>query len=257
VSFEVSGDAYAQFMGRFSMPLARLFAEHVGVVPGQTALDVGCGTGALTQVLVQRLGARRVCGTDPSESFLAVMRERLPEVEVRRGRAEELPFEDDRFDVVLAQLVVHFMTNAVRGLREMARVARPGGLVAANVWDHAGSWGALAVFWDAARTDDPNVIDESHLPGVRQGHLEELFSTAGFADVTATTLTVEVPHESFEAWWHPFTLGVGPAGAYVAGLDAGAREALRNRCRALLPDDAGVTRASAWTVVARVPTTPG
>jgi hypothetical protein len=133
----------------------------------------------------------------------------------------------------------------------MARVARPGGLVAANVWDHAGNSGPLVVFWYAARTDDPNVIDESHLPGVRQGHLEELFSTAGLAAVTAITLTVEVPHESFEAWWHPFTLGVGPAGTYVAGLDARARDALRNRCRALLPDGAGVTKASVSTVVAR------
>jgi SAM-dependent methyltransferase len=251
VSFEVSGEAYAQFMGRFSVPLARLFADHVGVAAGQTALDVGCGTGALTRVLVERLGASQVGAAEPSEAFLGIVREQLPGVDVRRGRAEELPFEDGRFDVVLAQLVVHFMADPVRGLREMARVSRPGGVVAANVWDHAGNSGPLAVFWDAARATDPDVVDEAHLPGVRQGHLEELFTAAGLTDLAATTLTVMVPHESFDAWWHPFTLGVGPAGAYVAGLDPQQRDALRDRCRVLVPDGPGVTRASAWTVAGR------
>jgi len=257
MSFEVSADAYRMFMGRFSVPLAHLFADHVGVTAGQTALDVGCGTGALTQVLVDRLGGDRVSATDPSQSFLAVMRERLPEVDVRQGRAEDLPFEDDHFAVVLAQLVVHFMADPVRGLREMARVARPGGLVAVNVWDHAGGSGPLAVFWAAARAADPNVADESDLPGVRQGHLQELFAAADLTDVTATALTIEVPYESFDAWWYPFTLGVGPAGVYVAGLDAGARDALRERCRTLIINGADVTTASAWTVVARVPATAG
>ena len=256
VSFEVTAEAYAQFMGRFSVPLARLFADHVGVAAGQTALDVGCGTGALTDVLVQRLRPRQVCAIDPSESFLAVMRERLPGVEVRRGRAEQLPFDDDRFDVVLAQLVVHFMSDPVRGLKEMARVARPGRLVAANVWDHAGGGGPLAVFWEAARAGDPDVAGESDLPGVREGHLQELFTEAGLTDFTSATLTVAVPHDSFDAWWHPFTLGVGPAGTYLAGLNPDERDALRRRCQARVPDGSGVTRARAWAVVARVPTNP-
>ena len=256
MSFEVSGDAYGQFMGRFSAPLARLFADRVTISAGQTALDVGCGTGALTQVLVERLGAARVSATDPSQSFLAVMRERFGGIDVRAGRAEALPFDDDRFDVVLAQLVVHFMTDPVLGLREMARVARPGGLVAANVWDHAGESGPLAVFWRAARAGHPDLADESRLPGVREGHLAELFVAAGLTDLTSGTLTVEVPHASFEAWWQPFTLGVGPAGAHVASLDDTARDALKGRCRALLPDGPGVTTASAWTVVGRVPPAP-
>lgn len=253
VSFEVEADAYDAFMGRFSGPLAVLFADAVGVTGGQSALDVGCGTGALTGVLVRRLGPERVAAVDPSESFVEVVRQRFPTVDVRRATAEDLPHATDSYDVVLSQLVVHFMADPVRGIREMARVARPGGAVGANVWDHGGGTGPLAVFWAAVRSMDAHAPDESHLPGVREGHLLALFEQAGLARPTAASLSVEVAHASVEQWWQPFTRGVGPAGAYVAALTADARDELRRRCEAMLPVGPFTTRATAWTVWAVAP----
>ena len=118
----------------------------------------------------------------------------------------------------MAQLVVHFMADPVLGLREMARVTRPGGAAGACVWDHAGGRGPLAAFWSAVREMDPAADDESRLPGVREGDLARLFAAAGFGGTQITTLTVRVRHASFAQWWEPFTLGVGPAGSYVASL---------------------------------------
>ncbi len=248
MSFEVGADAYARFMGRFSTPLAGLFADAVAVAPGQSALDVGCGTGALTEVLVERLGLPQVSAVDPSESFVEVMHQRFPTMDVRRGAAESLPHDAGTFDVTLAQLVVHFMSDPVAGIREMGRVTRPGGTVAANVWDFAGRTDPLAAFWAAVRSLDPQAPDESHRPGVREGHLAALFDEAGLAGATSTALTFEIRHDSFEQWWQPFTLGVGPAGAYVATLSESGRHELRDRCRSRLPDGPFATSARAWTV---------
>jgi SAM-dependent methyltransferase len=252
-SFFVGADAYQQFMGRFADPLAVRFADFAGVTGGATALDVGCGTGALTTVLVDRLGAAEVSAVDPSASFVEAARRRLPGVDVRQGRAEDLPFDDGRFDLVLAQLVVHFMTDPVAGLREMARVARPRGVIGAAVWDHGGGNGPLELFWSAVRELAPGAPDESDLPGVREGHLAALATEAGLADVDSAALTVEVGYESFEDWWRPYTLAVGPAGAHVAALDDAGRAALRERCRALLPPAPFSIRATAWAVRARTP----
>jgi SAM-dependent methyltransferase len=252
VSFEVSADAYGRFMGRYSEPLAMAFSARAGVAAGQRALDVGCGTGALTAELVGQLGAEAVSAVDPSESFVAAARSRLPGLDVRRAAAERLPFSDDVFDIALAQLVVHFMDDPVAGLREMSRVTRRGGVVAACVWDHAGGGGPLAVFWTAARDLDPDVRDESALAGAREGHLAELFAAAGLADIESGVLTVRASFASFDEWWEPFTLGVGPAGDHVRRLDATRRDALRGRCASLLPVDGPVDIvASAWTALGR------
>jgi SAM-dependent methyltransferase len=252
VTFDVSADAYLRFMGRYSEPLAAEFADRAGIARGQRALDVGCGPGALTAELARRLGTGAVCGAEPSESFAAAARERLPGVTISRAAAEHLPFGDGRFDAVLAQLVVHFMADPVAGLREMGRVARPGGVVAACVWDHAGGRGPLAVFWRAARELDPSVRDESGLAGVREGHLAELFAQAGLGRARDGILTVRVRQPSFEQWWEPFTLGVGPAGSYVASLAAEHRTALREQCRRLLPAGPVEVSASAWVAVSRL-----
>ena len=162
-------------MGRYSEPLAPQFADLAGIADGQRVLDVGCGPGALTAELVSRAGAEAVSAVEPSASFAAAARERLPGVDVRQAPAERLPFADGTFDAALAQLVVHFMADPVEGLREMARVTRPGGTVAACVWDHAGGRGPLAAFWSAVRQLDPAADDESGLAGVREGHLASLF----------------------------------------------------------------------------------
>jgi ubiquinone/menaquinone biosynthesis C-methylase UbiE len=196
VSFEVAADAYDRFMGRYSVPLATHFVEFAHVLPGQRAIDVGCGPGAVTGELVTRLGAEVVAAVDPSEQFVAAVRERHPGVDVRRAFAEDLPFADNEFDVSLAQLVVHFMADPLAGLGEMVRVTRPDGLVVASVWDHAGGRSPISLFWAAAREIDPKVDD----------------------------------------WWEPFRLGVGPAGTYAAGLEPEQLAALKERCRKLVPE---------------------
>ena len=251
MSFDVTADAYGRFMGRYSEPLAVEFATRAGVVAGERALDVGCGPGALTARLVELLGTEAVAAVDPSAPFVEAVRARLPDVDVHQGAAESLPFRDDVFDVTLAQLVVHFMTDPVAGLAEMARVTRPGGCVAACVWDHAGGSGPLAVFWRAVRDIDPQAHDESGLAGAREGHLADLCAAAGLQQIESTTLAVTVHVATFADWWEPFTLGVGPAGAYLAQLDEARRAHVRDRCAELLPPAPFEVTASAWCTVAR------
>jgi SAM-dependent methyltransferase len=244
--FDVAADAYDRFMGRYSSLLAPQMADLAGVASGQRALDVGCGPGALTAELVRRLGADHVAAVDPSSSFAEAARARHPGVDVREASAEALPFPEDTFDVALAQLVVHFMADPVGGMREMRRVTRTSGVVAACVWDHAGAKGPLGLFWEAARALDPAVVDESDLAGAREGHLAVLFEAAGFRDVRSSIVVARVEHPSFDAWWEPFTRGVGPAGAYVARLDEAARDRLRDACRARMPDGPITIDAMAW-----------
>jgi len=253
MSFNVSADAYLQFMGRYSEPLAEQFVELVGVGPGHHVLDVGCGPGVLTAPLVSACGDGAVSAADPSPPFVAAVRERFPGVDVREAPAEHLPYADATFDAALAQLVVHFMNDPTAGLREMSRVTRPGGTVAASVWDCAGPSGPLSVFWDAVHELDPAASGEAHLAGSREGHLVELAEGAGLAKVTPTSLTVRVPFASFEDWWAPYLLGVGPAGAYVAALDDTRRDELAAHCRALLPEAPFEHGATAWVVLAEAP----
>jgi SAM-dependent methyltransferase len=246
VSFIVGADAYDRFMGRYSAPLAPQLADFASITVAQRVLDVGCGPGALTAELVRRLGPDAVSAVDPSEPFVAAARQRHSGVSVQRAAAEHLPFEDDAFDAALAQLVVHFMADPVRGLREMARVTRKDGVVAACVWDHAGGQGPLGVFWEAVLELDRDAADESQLAGAREGHLAQLFRAAGLHEVEEGVLSVDVEHPSFEEWWEPFTLGVGPAGSYTAGLEARRQAQLRERCRELLPAAPFAVTARAW-----------
>jgi SAM-dependent methyltransferase len=252
MSFAVAAESYDRFMGRYSSPLAPLFAAFAGIEREQRVLDVGCGPGALTTELVRRLGETAVSAVDPSESFVQAVRDRLPGVTAEQASAEQLPFPDGSFDTAMAQLVVHFMADPVAGLAEMARVSRVNGVVAACVWDHAGGHGPLAAFWDAARELDDDVRDESDLAGVREGHLEVLFGAAGLRDIEATALSVSVEHPTFDEWWEPFTLGVGPAGMYTTSLDAGRQSRLRELCRERFVDEPFVVTARAWAAKGRV-----
>lgn len=246
MSFDVAADAYDRFMGRYSRLLSPQLANLAEVRGGQRVIDVGCGPGALTAELVSRLGPEAVAAVDPSEPFVAAAQARNPGVDVRRASAEQLPFPDRTFDTALAQLVVHFMSDPVAGLAEMARVTRQGGVVAACVWDHAGGHGPLAVFWQAARELDADVDDESRLAGTRAGHLSELFGAAGLTEIEETAHSANLEHPTFESWWEPFTLGVGPAGSHVARLDPEGQAELRERCRAVLPAAPFVLTAKAW-----------
>ena len=246
MGFDVAAEAYDSYMGRYSVLLSPQLADLAGVRGGQRALDVGCGPGALTAELVERLGPAAVAAVDPSESFVAAAAARNPGVDVRHASAERLPFEDGVFDATLAQLVVHFMRDPVAGLAEMARVTRRDGVVAACVWDFGGGLDPLRDFWAAARELEPEVIDESKLAGVREGHLAELSAAAGLREIEQATLTATLEHESFDDWWAPFTRRVGPAGAYLASLDPARQAELRERCRKRLPAAPFAITARAW-----------
>ncbi|MDQ6526664.1 class I SAM-dependent methyltransferase [Nocardioides sp. LHD-245] len=228
--FEVAADAYVRFMGTFSGPLAGLFADVglAGVDPTAPVLDVGCGPGMLTAELVRRRGAPDVAAVDPVASFVAATAAAHPEADVRAASAEALPFADAAFGATLAQLAVNFMTDPAAGTSEMRRVTRPGGRVSACVWDHAGGRGPLSPLWGAARALDPAVGGEGALPGAHGGDLTALLGAAGLREVTEVELTVAVRFARFADWWEPYTLGVGPAGAYVAGLDDPTRERLES-----------------------------
>jgi len=251
VTFDVAADAYDRFMGRYSRALSPQLADFAGVRDGQRVVDVGCGPGALTSELVARLGPEAVVAADPSQPFAEAARDRHPGVEVAVAPAEDLPFEDGAFDVALAQLVVPFMNDARGGLAEMRRVTRAGGVVAACAWDHGGGQSPLAPMWRAVRDLHPGALNESVQAGTREGHLAELMAQAGCTDVEDGALSVRIEHDTFDEWWEPFTLGVGPAGAFVAKLDPDAVEELREHCRTLAGDGPIVIPARAWAARGR------
>jgi ubiquinone/menaquinone biosynthesis C-methylase UbiE len=253
VTFEVPAEAYDAFMGRYSRHLSAQMADLAGVAAGQTVLDVGCGPGVLTAELVARVGAEEVTAVDPSERFVEAVGRRVPGVTVERASAESLPFRAETFDAALAQLVVHFMTDPVTGLREMRRVTRDGGAVAACVWDHAdGGSGPLSVYYEALHGVDPSRSNESGRPGTQPGHLAELFRAAGLADLDEVTLTVSVEHPTFEDWWAPYELGVGTIADTLDELGPERVAQLRERCRGLLPEPPFTLEARAWAVCATV-----
>ena len=242
VSFIVSPEAYARFMGRYAEPLAEVFVAFARVGTDDRVLDVGCGPGALTAHLLS-VGAE-VAAIDPSPPFIEAIRARFPDIDARLGTAEEMPYDTAAFDAALAQLVVHFMTDPVVAVRQMARVTRRGGVIAACVWD--GSTGALAPFWDAVHVIDPEAEDEALLSGARMGHLTELFEAAGLRDVEEVPIAVEVVHPTFVEWWEPYTYGVGPAGDYVKRLDDDRRAGLESMARERLGSGPFTVTANAW-----------
>jgi SAM-dependent methyltransferase len=252
MSFDVAAESYGRFMGRYSEPLSDSFLEAAALHPGHRVLDVGCGPGALTARLVDLLGRECVAGVDPSMSFVEAARVRLPGVDIRQAAAEGLPYADGSFDAALAQLVVHFMEDPVLGLREMGRVTRPGGVVAANVWDYGGNRSPLSTFWSAVEEIDPDAVTEAGLAGAREGHLVELATEAGLSGAEQSLLSVTVAYSSFEEWWEPYMLGVGPAGGYLASVDVDVRDRVHRRCRELLPQGRFEVVARAWCMRATV-----
>jgi SAM-dependent methyltransferase len=254
MSFAVAGDKYDRFMGRYSRKLAPELIAFAGVEPGMTAVDVGCGPGALTECLVERLGAENVAAADPSEPFVAAATERAPGADVRHAAAEKLPWDDDHFDAALSQLVVNFMRDAHAGASEMRRVVRPGGVVAACTWSYATDMEMLRRFWDAARRLKPGAPDEGSTMRYRTvEELDELWRRVGLSDVETDHLRVETTYTDFDDLWEPFTFGVGPAGAFVASLEPNERDALRRDLFSGLnePDGPFTLSATACTVRGR------
>jgi SAM-dependent methyltransferase len=246
MSFDVAAEAYDRFMGRYSGPLARLFADWSGIDTARSALDVGCGPGALTSVLARRLGEASVTAVDPSASFVAAARQRNPGVDVREASAEDLPFPDDSFDASLAELVVHFMTDPVAGVSEMRRVTRPGGVISACVWDFEGGRAPQSRFFRALRAVTGSAEDESDRTGAGRGQLARLLHAAGCTSVAEDRLTVTQSFDDFDAWWEPYTLGVAPAGRQLAALDDVTRARVRDAARLMFPTGSFTIAVTAW-----------
>ena len=258
-TFRAPADAYDRHVGRYGPQLASGLIEFATVEPGMRALDVGCGPGALTAALAERLGAAKVGGADPSEPFVQACRARVPGARVVVAAAESLPFADGAFDAALSQMVVNFMGDAEAGVREMVRVTRPGGVVGSCVWDYAGEMTLLRAFWDAAREIDPEhaaAADEGVvMPWCGEGELAELWRIAGLREVRFGPLVVEASYAGFEDLWSPLPTGVGPSGAFCKSLDRDRRAALRDayRRRLRVGDAPFELTARAWAVAGTVP----
>ncbi len=234
-------------MGRYTVPLARAFADAIGVGKGMRVLDVGCGPGGLTTELAARVGEENVAAIDPAPQFAAACRARNPDADVRVGVAEELPWDNDAFDTALACLVMAFMRDADAGVREMARVTKPGGAVAACMWDIAGGgMTMLRTFWAAMRTVKPNAESELRRPGTWEGDIAERLERSGLRDISAGSLNVAVDYDDFDDFWEPFTFAVGPSGKALAALDDEGRAAVREAARAEVPVGPFTLDARAW-----------
>jgi len=258
-TFRASADAYDRLMGRYAVELAPALIEFAGVEPGMSAVDVGCGPGALAAALVERLGADCVSAAEPSEPFAEACRSRLPGVEVVVAGAESLPFPDGAFDVALSQLVVNFMGDAEAGVHEMTRVTRPGGIVASCVWDYADGMTVLRAFWDAARDVEPEggaAADEGVvMRWCAEGELAELWRAAGLHDVRFGSLVVRAAYTGFDDAWSPFTAGIAPSGAFYKSLSDERRAQLRDAYRRRLGvgDGPFELTARAWAVAGTRP----
>jgi SAM-dependent methyltransferase len=240
MSIWASGSPYEAYVGRWSRPVAREFLAWLGVPDGRRWLDVGCGTGALAETILRDASPGEVVGCDPSEGFVAHARERIVDerASFQIADARSLPFRDADFDAVVSGLVLNFVPDPPRGLAEMARVARPGGVVAVYLWDYAGQMQLMRYFWDAAIALDPAArdLDEGRrFPICHPEPLERLFRDAGLADVSVRPIDVPTPLRDFDDYWLPFLGAQGPAPSYAASLDEEQRTRLRERIRSALP----------------------
>ena len=247
MQFAGPAENYDRFMGRYTATLAGALVDAAGVTAGMHVVDVGCGPGGLTRELAGRAGVENVAAIDPSEQFAAACRDRNPGADVRVGVAEELPWSDATFDAALASLVIGFMRDADQGVREMARVTRPGGIVALCMWDIAGGgMTMLRYFWEAVREVDPGAQGERRLAGTREGDIARRLADAGLEDVEAGVLTASADYSDFDDFWEPLTLAVGPAGAHLQTLTVDQQARVREALRAKVPEGAFTLEARAW-----------
>jgi len=257
-----SGDAYEAYVGRWSRLVAYEFLAWLAVPAGRNWLDVGCGTGELTRVILDRCRPTEVTGIDPSRPFLALAVERRldRQTEFLEGDALALPFEDSRFDACVSGLVLNFVRVPERGVSEMARVTRPGGTVAAYVWDYAGKMEMIRCFFDAAVALDPAAAaaaDEgSRFPICNPEGLTALFTSAGLHEVATLAIDVPTHFRDFDDYWTPFLADISIAPAYTMSLSDRERRALRKRLKASLPvkpDGSIRLMARAWAIKGRKP----
>lgn len=251
-----SGAAYEPYVGRWSRLVAREFVGWLGVPPARRWLDVGCGTGALSETILGTSEPRAVVGIDPSEGYVKYARAHVtdPRASFRIGDAQALPLGDGKFDAAVAGLVLNFVAVPQHALGEMRRIVRPGGVVAAYVWDYAGEMQLMRHFWDAAVALDPAAreLDEGRrFPLAKPEPLAGLFRSARFRSVETRAIDVPTVFKDFDDYWSPFLGGQAPAPGYCTSLSEDRRAALRERIRQRLPVRADGTIpliARAWAV---------
>jgi SAM-dependent methyltransferase len=253
------GDAYEHYVGRWSRPIGQMFLEWLSQPPGLYWADVGCGTGALTGIVLKEADPKSVIGVEPSEGFLGVARASIkdPRAELKTGDAQSLPIENHTVNVVISGLVLNFVPDKNRALDEMCRIIKPGGIVAAYVWDYAGEMQLMRYFWDAVADLFPGGAESDEgkqFPGCNPESLAELFRSAGLRNVETYALDAPTVFTDFEDYWSPFLRGQGPAGVYCVSLSEQERESLRARLENTLPVNADGTIsliARAWAVKGR------
>ncbi|MFI1380509.1 class I SAM-dependent methyltransferase [Embleya sp. NPDC020886] len=255
-----TGDAYELYMGRWSRLVADEFVAWLGCGSGLRWLDVGCGTGALTATVAARCRPRMVMGLERSTGFVVSAREAAPaRASFVVADARSLPLGDAVFDAVVSGLVLNFLPSPDAAVAEAARVVRPGGLVAAYVWDYAEGMAFLRRFWDAAIVVDPAAaaLDEGRrFPVCRPDPLHALWTKAGLVDVVVVPIDVSTVFADFADLWEPFLAGQGPAPGYVAALAPSGRDRLRDTLRATVPtrpDGSIPLTARAWAIRGRRP----
>jgi SAM-dependent methyltransferase len=255
------GAAYEPFIGRWSRPIAREFVRWLHQDQGRRWLELGCGTGALTHTILAAASPASVVATDRSRDYVRYARAGAPDPRGRFvvGDAVRLPLSDRSADVVVSGLLLNFLPDPAAGLAEMCRVAGASGTVAAYVWDYAGRMELLRIFWDEAVALDPSAapLDEGRrFPICAPEALERLWHRGGLTGVESTGLEVTTRFADFDDYWRPFLGGQGPAPAYVASLDPGRRDRLRERLRDRLAAGPGpiVLRGRSWAVRGRRPT---
>jgi trans-aconitate methyltransferase len=253
-------DRYESYVGRWSRPVGRRFLAWLAAAPDQRWIDVGCGTGALTETIVGDAEPAEVVGIDPSPDFLAAAAPRVtdPRASFRQGSAQSLPLDDASAEVLVSGLVLNFVPDPPAAMAEMRRVAVPGGIVAAYVWDYAGGMQLMQRFWTAAGELDPAArsLDEGlRFSLCRPDALRQLFGDAGLTDVAVEGIVVPTVFADFDDYWSPFLGGTGPAPAYAVSLPEAERAALRETLRGRLPvesDGSIHLTARAWAVRGRV-----
>ena len=251
-----SGAAYEPYVGRWSRMVAREFLAWLALSLGLRWLDIGCGTGALSQTILEVASPYSVMGVDPSKGYIAFAREHIRDKRAHftPGEAQALPVESASYDAVISGLVLNFVPQPSRAVAEMVRVARAGGIVAAYVWDYAGQMQLMRYFWDAAIALDPTAIqlDEGQrFPLCQPEPLVQLFQAAGLREVEVRLIDIPTTFRDFDDYWSPFLGGQGPAPGYAMSLSDERRSLLRERLRATLPtapDGSIALIARAWAV---------
>lgn len=252
-----AGSSYDEYMGRWSRRVAESFVDQLSVEPGRDWVDVGCGTGALTAAVLERCEPGSVLGVDPSDTFVRHASEHVDDQRARFevGTGDGLPCDDRSVDGVVSGLAYNFMPDRAAALQEFKRIARPDAELALYVWDYpGGGLEFIDVFWKAAAALDPAAaaLDEAtRFPFCTAERLGDEVALAGYLDVEVEAVTVPTTFADFDAFWHPFTLGAGPAPGYLASLPAEAQHVLRQRLNDQLGDGAVALTARAWAVKGR------